>query len=63
MKTVAVGPRELAVDVKAVLDQNTDDLVMAGLGGQQESSVGHVRSLEERLRELTRSKKSAHSLP
>ena len=34
MKTVAVSPRELPVDVKAVLDQNTDDLIVAGLGSQ-----------------------------
>ena len=53
MKTIPISSGELAVDVESMFDQNTDDFVVTGLGGQQDSSVGHVRSLEERLRELT----------
>ena len=34
VKTIPVRSRELAVDIEAVFDQNTDDLVVTGLGCQ-----------------------------
>lgn len=41
MQTVSTVPLQLAVDVKAVSDEESDDIIVTRLSGQQESRVGH----------------------
>ncbi len=53
MEAVSIVPLELAVDIKPMVDKQGNDLVVTGLGSQEEGAMGHARTLQVAEGELT----------
>ena len=62
MQTVSAVSLQLSVDVKTVVDEQGDDVIVAGLGRQEEGCVGHPRPLQVRLRKLAGLEEDGHHL-